>query len=110
MSLNYGFCKKSLRKDELQVPQSEEKSVQLVRRSSLRSDFLQNPYFRDKLGLLLCPYNKKGSTLEAFSSRPRAYATNDNSNHQNATKLLSIDSRNTFKNTFNAEMMVNDTN
>ena len=29
----------------LEVPQSEEKSVQLVRGSSFRSDFLQNPYF-----------------------------------------------------------------
>ena len=28
----------------LEVPQSEEKSVQLVRGSSFRSDFLQNPY------------------------------------------------------------------
>ena len=30
----------------LEVPQSEEKSVQLVRGSSFRSDFLQNQYFR----------------------------------------------------------------
>ena len=27
-------------------PQSEEKSVQMVRGSSFRSDFLQNPYFK----------------------------------------------------------------
>ena len=33
----------------LEVPQSEEKSVQLVRGSSFWSDFLQNPYFSPPL-------------------------------------------------------------
>ena len=59
--LKYGFCKKSLQMNldlantfsshfgvpvVLQVPQSEKKSVQLVRDSSLRSDLISNPTFR----------------------------------------------------------------
>jgi hypothetical protein len=51
--LKYGFCKKSQRKDApatANPPKSDDKyaqkSVQLVRVSSFRSDFLQNPYFR----------------------------------------------------------------
>ena len=42
--------KKSLRKDAtLQVPFCDEKSVQLVRVASFRSDFLQNPYFSHRV-------------------------------------------------------------
>ena len=41
-----GFCKKSLRKNETDLEKKWAKSVQLVRVSFLRSDFLQNPYFK----------------------------------------------------------------
>ena len=43
--LKYGFCKKSLRKNETDLEKKWAKSVQLVRVSFFPSEFLQNPYF-----------------------------------------------------------------
>ena len=82
VALRYGFCKKSLRIDEplnsctlfwayfchrfwvglllhlLHPPKIDDKyaqkKVQLVRGSSFRSDFLQNPHFKTRWSVLCC--------------------------------------------------------
>ena len=41
------------------VPSCDEKSVQLVRVASFRSDFLQNPYFRSVIYKISCPKQPK---------------------------------------------------
>ena len=41
----------------LQVPFCDEKSVQLVRHASFRSDFLQNPYFSNNHLMFQATYN-----------------------------------------------------